>query len=226
MTLKSLVAVRGAGKLDMNFRSACTFLLMATCLVAQTTWAQSPDKFFEKKTLPNDCAIWLYKTHVPTEILSYEGTCKDKLAAGDWLFGAHQPERAAPDRVVDGTVYFGRLANAVADSGLWMTFFSDRGGVTVYNETIGGVPSVSFMKGFTKADAGFSKLELAALIDKAIAVSREKRLPAPGRDKLLSVANQWYDAPQPFTDRWLKPLQSNTKQTDDPKVFGRSARGG
>ena len=68
-------------------------------------------------------------------------------------------------------------------------------------------------------------LELEALIDKALAVSRDKRLPTPDRDKLLAVANQWYDAPQQFTDRWLR-LTATSKQTADPKVFGRSARGG
>jgi hypothetical protein len=109
-----------------------------------------------------------------------------------------------------------------------MTFYGDRGGIVVYDseKQTGGVQSASFIKGFSKRDAGFSKLELEALIDKAVAVSKDKRLPTPDRDKLLAVANQWYDAPQQFTDKWLKPVQSNSKLADDPKVFGRSARGG
>ncbi len=85
--------------------------------------------------------------------------------------------------------------------------------------------SAWFSKRFSKRDAGFSRLELAGLIDKAMAVSWGKRLPTPSRDKLLAVANQWFDAPQQFTDKWLRPT-AISKQTDDPKVFGRSARGG
>jgi hypothetical protein len=137
------------------------------------------------------------------------------------------PSSTAAGLVVDGTVYFGRVENGAVDSGLWMTFYGDRGGITVYDseKQTGGVQSVSFIKGFSKRDAGFSKLELEALIDKAVAVSRDKRLPAPSRDKLLAVANQWFDAPQQFTDKWLRPT-ATSKQTDDPKVFGRSARGG
>lgn len=86
--------------------------------------------------------------------------------------------------------------------------------------------SAWFSKRFSKRDAGFSRLELAGLIDKAMAVSWDKPLPTPSRDKLLAVANQWYDAPQQFTDKWLKPVQGNTRLADDPKVSGRSARGG
>ena len=202
-------------------------LLLATGLHARAASAQDLSKFFAKNTLLNGCAIWLLKTQIPTEILSHEGACKDKLAVGDWLFGAHQPGNSAAGQIVDGTVYLGRVENGAVDGGLWMTFYGDRGGITVYDseKQTGGVQSASFIKGFSKRDAGFSKLELAGFIDKAIAVSRDKRLPAPSRDKLLAVANQWYDAPQQFTDRWLRPT-AISKQTDDPKVFGRSARGG
>lgn len=228
MTQKSLVAVHGVGSLHMNSRFAWAYLLLGMCLFTQAAAAQELDKFFVKNTLSSGCAVWLLKTHVPTEILSYEGACKDKLAVGDWLFGAHQPDGTAAGQIVNGTVYLGRVENGAVNGGLWMTLYGERGGITVYDreKQRGGVQSVSFIKGFSKRDAGFSKLELEALIDKAIAVSRDKRLPTPSRDKLIAVANQWYDAPQPFTDWWLKPAQSNTKLADDPKVFGRSARGG
>lgn len=212
----------------MNFRFARTCLLLGMCLFTQAAAAQGASQFFAKKTLPNGCTVWLLKTHIPTEVLNHEGACKDKLAVGDWLFGVHQPDGGAPGLIVDGFVNLGRVENGAVDSGLWMTFYGDRGGITVYDseKQTGGVQSVSFIKGFSKRDAGFSKLELEALIDKAVAVSRDKRLPAPSRDKLLAVANQWFDAPQQFTDKWLKPVQSNTRLADDPKVFGRSARGG
>jgi hypothetical protein len=205
----------------MNFRFAWAWLLSAMCLFAQTAAAQGRSQVFAESTLSNGCAVWLFKTHVPTEVLNYEGACKDKLAVGDWLFGAHQPYGKTAGQVVDGTVYFGRVENGAVDGGLWMTFFGDLGGIAVYESTrqTGGAQSAFLMKGFGRLDAGFSKLELAALIDKAIAVSKDKRLPTPSRDKLLTVANQWYDAPQPFTDKWLKPVQGNGRLTaDDAKV--------
>ena len=79
----------------MNFRVAGTCLLLAMCLFTQTATAQGPSQFFAKKTLSNGCTVWLLKTQIPTEVLSYEGACKDKLAVGDWLFGAHQPGNSA-----------------------------------------------------------------------------------------------------------------------------------
>ena len=83
-----------------------------------------------------------------------------------------------------------------------------------------------FTKGFSNRDAGFSKFELETLIDKTIAVSKDKRMPTTGWDKLLAVANQGFNAPQQFTDKWLKAAQSNIELADDVKVFGRSMQGG
>jgi hypothetical protein len=228
MTRKCLAAACGVGSLHMNFRSLWASLLVGTCLFTQTSSAQDFRQFFVKKTLSNGCALWLIKTQKPTEVLSYEGACKDGVALGDWLFGEHHPLDMVAGQKVDGTVYLGRVVNGAVDSGLWMTFFGDQAGITVYasEKSTGGTQSVFFIKGFGRRDASFSKLELEALIDKAMAVSRDKRLPTPSRDKLLSVANQWYDAPQQFTDTWLKPSQNGNVQKDDPKVFGRSMRGG
>jgi hypothetical protein len=228
MILKSLAAACGAGNFQMRFKWVWLSLLLAAGLSARAASGQDLSKRFAKNTLSNGCVVWLLKTDVPTEILSHEGACKDKLAVGDWLFGAHQPGNSAAGLIAAGTVYLGRVENGAADSGLWMTFFGDRGGITVYDseKQKGGVQSVWFIKGFSKRDAGFSKPELAGLIDKAMAVSGDKRLPTPDRDKLLAVANQWYDAPQQFTEKWLNPVQSNRRLADDPKVFGRSARGG
>lgn len=212
----------------MNFRWIRACLLLSTALLALAANAQDLSKLFARKQLSEGCVIWLLKTQVPTEILSYEGACSNKTAIGDWLFGAHQPNERMPRQVVDGTVYLGRVVNGAVDSGLWMTFFGDYGGVTVYDseKLAGGAQSTSFSKLFNRRDNGFSKRELEALIDKASAISHDKRLPTPSRDTLLKVASQWYEAPQQFTDRWLKPMPGSSTLIDDPKVFGHSARGG
>ena len=211
-------------------RRALQILALLSTLTAGGAWAQVTREWdwdLEKVSLPNGCTIILQSFYPPANILRYEGACKNGLADGDWVYGekrATEKDRSSARDVI--TV--AKAINGYVHDGLSLQMTDSLIGIGVSDRKLNGS---RFSMRFDAATQTVTMAELSKQIDAAVAASQSYGLPAPSTQLLKSLAGQWVNARAQLTAKWLAPSASGNmpaagKLQDDPKVFGRSARGG
>lgn len=216
-------------KQNIACRAAQTLALLSL-LAASNAWAQVTrdwDWDLEKVSLPNGCTLVLQSMHPPANILRYEGACKNSLADGDWVYGQKMVLDKDRSSVLD-VITVVKAHNGYVHDGLQLQMAGTLIAVNVGDRKLNGS---RFSVRFDAATQSVTFAELSKQIDAAVAISERYGLPTPSAQLMKTIAGQWVASRAQLTAKWLAPsVAANApaigKSLDDPKVFGRSARGG
>lgn len=205
-------------------------LVLLGLLAANSAWAQVTrdwDWDLEKVSLSNGCTLVLQSFHPPAIVLQYEGVCKNGLADGDWVYGQKMVLEKDRSLMLD-VITVVKAINGYVHDGLQLQMTDKLIAISVGDRKLNGS---RFNVRFDASKQTITLAELSKQIDAAVAVSQSFSLPTPSAQLLKSMASQWVSSRPQLAAKWLAPnVAANPpamgKLQDDPKVFGRSARGG
>ncbi len=226
--------MRGVGN-DMSSkknisRRVLQNLALLSLLTASSAWAQVTSDWdwdLEKVSLPNGCTLVLQSFNPPAIVLRHEGACKNGLADGDWVYGQKMVLEKDRSLMLD-VITVVKAINGYVHDGLQLQMTDKLIAIRVGDRKLNGS---RFDVRFDASKQTITLAELSKQIDAAIAVSQSFSLPTPSAQLLKTVAGQWVSSRPQLAARWLAPnVAANSpamgRLQDDPKVFGRSARGG
>jgi hypothetical protein len=176
---------------------------------------------------PNGCVFNIQQFRGAGTIFKTDGKCVNGYATADWIFGYTSPGETAPNQSV--------LARTFIDGnsyGVHMNLGTMRGGIFVTEPSFNGH---YYNESFAGKDGDLLPLiEINRKIDRAAQIARDLKLPVPNIAKYKNLVMNWHKNSNAFVDQWMtattkstNSLSDNNSSTrDDPKVFGRNARGG
>jgi hypothetical protein len=201
-------------------RSALQAIVLLGVLGAGGAWGQEAGK----TELRSGCFFFLKR--FSATVFKTDGQCTNELASGDWVYGA---ELVRDTDTVQG-VFVKSFVNGQA-IGVDLMLTKTRSVIFLVDPNF--TNGTAYMAEFLSADGNVKPREvLFRMIDDAVRIAREKNLPVPNVLKVKTLVSRWHADRDSFVNEWMKVSSnapSNNKQTngaDDPKVFGRSARGG
>lgn len=209
-------------------RFVFTTLAFAAIAIAGDTWAQS-DRAYSVRVLASDgCVMLMEPLGMSSVFRKHEGLCKDGLAHGVWIFG-HEIITASTGDRRDAVVMSGMFSGM--SRGVRINFGKTSGLMMVIDPNFNGF---RYFRNFRENEALRPLKELQADIDVVNKIAKDLGLPTLNAASAKSQIAKWYANPDSFiasgndtgTSGNSAGAQQPFVQQDDPKVFGRSARGG
>lgn len=202
------------------------WVVVGVILGSGVAWGQGDSKV----ELPNGCSFYfpslsLFGTLTTSKA---EGRCINGTAVGDWVYGS---KAILKNGAVVKSVNAVNFVEGVSH-GVHLSLGLELGLLTIVDPA---KPSgVGYNFSFNSNDNSLLSInEINRMIDQAAKFAREKGYPAANVGKLKELAKKWHADRSTFVAAWTSDESmtppSNAKQTngqDDPKVFGRGARGG
>jgi hypothetical protein len=196
------------------------WVVVGVVLGSGVAWAVGESKI----VAPNGCVFNIQQLFGAGTVFKTDGKCANGYATGDWIFGLTFPDdnpSVIARTFIDGNSY-----------GVHMYLGTMRGGIFVTEPSFNGH---YFIDSFAGKDGDLLPLiEMYQKIDRAAKIAQDKRLPVPNIQKYKNLVMSWRKDRNAFVEQWMAPMTnsenspSDNKSTtrDDPKVFGRNARGG
>lgn len=199
------------------------WVVVGVVLGSGVAWAGGESKI----EAPNGCVFNFQQFRGAGTVFKTDGKCANGYATADWIFGYTSPGETAPNQSV--------LARTFIDGnsyGVHMNLGTIRGGIFVTEPSFNGH---YYYESFAGKDGDLLPLiEMYQKIDRAAKIAQDKRLPVPNIQKYKNLVMSWRKDRNAFVEQWMAPMTNSenspsdnkSSTRDDPKVFGRSARGG